>query len=1126
MKIEEILQVYKENDNLHLLQEALSKKPFLHAKLSGLQGGGLSFCVAAMFSKTNATHLCLLPDKEKASLLFSDLEQIFQEQNIDIQDKKVLFYADDKHQSNKIDYYNNLLRNNVLTKIQCIQPLLIVSYMEAVCETIIDNRDTEKAQLLVKVGEICSMDTVLEQLSDFEFEYADFVVRPGQYTLRGGLIDVFTYAHENPVRIEFDGDKIQSLRLFDIETQLTQQKIEKIIISPDVFSKSGEQQARTDFFALLPKNTIIWVDDIAVCEHEIARCLETEISSVENNNRYIDITYFRRKILDFALLEFGKNAYAASDFELSFQITSQISVNKQFKMLLDNWISYYQAGFLVIFSSANENQSMRMRNIIRDLIETDAQYDIYTAEEKNVFENQMVKYVNFPLHEGFVDQDTKIAFYTDHQVFNRYYRYKIEDKYKKSESLTLKELYDLKEGDYITHIDHGIGQYAGLEKIEIQGKKQEAIKIIYKNNDILYVSIHSLYKIAKYSGKDGVEPTLTRLGSNSWQKIKEKTKTKVKQLVFDLAKLYAERKAAQGFAFSPDNYMQMTLEASFVYEDTPDQLKATKEVKADMEANFPMDRLICGDVGFGKTEIAIRAAFKAVCDSKQVAVLVPTTVLALQHYNTFRDRLANLPCSVDYINRFKSAKQQKETLKALQEGRLDIIIGTHKLLGKDVVFKDLGLLIVDEEQKFGVGSKEKLRTLKVNVDTLTMTATPIPRTLQFSLMGARDISIMRTPPLNRYPIETSVQTFNEQTVFNAVEYELYRGGQVFVVHNRIQNIAEIAALIQNHFPDKRVVVAHGQMNGDVLEKIMMDFIDGYYDVLVSTTIIESGLDIPNANTIIITDAQKYGLSELHQLRGRVGRKNKKAFCYLLTPPRELLSDTAKKRLDAIEEFSDIGSGFNIAMRDLDIRGAGNMLGAEQSGFISEIGYEMYQKILDEAIVEMNQNEVENGNVSLSGDYSFVSDCQIETDMEVLIPDTYVSSSTERLSLYKSLNATTTEEERVAFRNQLQDRFGAIPTETEELILLMNLRQMAIQIGFEKMTLKQGRMIAHFISKQDSPYFESLQFSYILSYLQHHQQKCYMKENGNKLTLTFTKVNSVKEARNILEQLLLPKTEEK
>ena len=930
MKIEEILQVYQENDKLHLLQEALLKNPFLHAKLSGLQGGVLSFYVAALFSKTNTTHLCLLPDKEKASLLFADFEQIFQEQNIDIQEKKVLFYADDKHQSNKIDYYNNLLRNNVLTKVQQTQPLLIVSYMEAVCETIIDNRDIEKAQLLVKVGENCSMDTVLEQLSDFEFEYADFVVRPGQYTLRGGLIDVFTYVHENPIRIEFEGDKIQSLRLFDIETQLTQQKIEEIVISPDVFSKS-EVQARTDFFALLPPNTIIWSDDIAVCEHEIARCWEAEISPVEKNNKYIDIAYFRRKILDFALLEFGKNTYATSDFELSFQISSQISVNKQFKMLLDNWISSYQAGFHIVFSSANENQSMRMRNIIRDLIETDAQYDIYTAEEKNVFENQMVKYVNFPLHEGFVDQDTRIAFYTDHQVFNRYYRYKIEDKYKKSESLTLKELYDLKEGDYITHIDHGIGQYAGLEKIEIQGKKQEAIKIIYKNNDILYLSIHSLYKIAKYSGKDGVEPTLTRLGSNSWQKIKEKTKTKVKQLVFDLAKLYAERKATQGFAFSPDNYMQTTLEASFVYEDTPDQLKATQEVKADMEAKFPMDRLICGDVGFGKTEIAIRAAFKAVCDSKQVAVLVPTTVLALQH----------LPCSVDYLNRFKSAKQQKATLQALQDGKLDIIIGTHKLLGKDVKFKDLGLLIVDEEQKFGVGAKEKLRTLKVNVDTLTMTATPIPRTLQFSLMGARDISIMKTPPLNRYPIETSVQTFNEQTIFNAVEYELYRGGQVFVVHNRIQNIAEIAALIQNHFPNQKVVVAHGQMNGDTLEKIMMDFIDGYYDVLVSTTIIESGLDIPNANTIIITDAQNYGLSELHQLRGRVGRKNKKAFCYLLTPSREFLSDTAKKRLDAIEEFSDIGSGFNIAMRDLDIRGAGNMLGAEQSGFISEIGYEMY-----------------------------------------------------------------------------------------------------------------------------------------------------------------------------------------
>jgi len=835
---------------------------------------------------------------------------------------------------------------------------------------------------------------------------------------------------------------------------------------------------------------------------------------------YIDEKQFKESILRFRCVEFGKNTYLDTQQNISFDTQPQMPFNKQFELLIDQWTANYEQGIVNIFSSLNENQSLRVRNIVRDMLSTQKKYSDLEEDYKKKLEKEMVTYVSYTLHEGFTDREQKIAFYTDHQVFNRYHRYKVDDKYKKSDSIMLKEIYDLKQGDYITHIDHGVGQYAGLEKIEINGKQQESIKIIYKGNDTLYISIHSLHRIAKYSGRDGEEPVLNRLGSNRWNAIKEKTKNRVKELVIDLAKLYAERKTTQGFAFSTDNYMQTELEASFIYEDTPDQVKATQNVKNDMEADYPMDRLICGDVGFGKTEIAVRAAFKAVCDNKQVAILVPTTILALQHYNTFRDRLADFPCKVDYINRFKSAKEQKNTLENLQNGKIDIIIGTHRLLGKDVKFKDLGLLVVDEEQKFGVSAKEKLRSLKVNVDTMTMTATPIPRTLQFSLMGARDISIMQTPPLNRYPIQTEVHTYSEKLIKSAIEYEVYRGGQVFVVHNRIQNIGEIAGMIQQQFPDQRIAIAHGQMDGDILERIMLDFIDGNYDVLVSTTIIESGLDIPNANTIIINDAQSYGLSELHQLRGRVGRTNKKAFCYLLTPPSNIISDTARKRLRAIEEFSDIGSGFNIAMRDLDIRGAGNLLGAEQSGFITEIGYEMYQKILEEAIGELRQNAVSAEEIADNADYDFVKDCVIETDMELLLPDTYIASSGERYSLYKELNSLSKDEELEEFRKKLTDRFGEIPQQTEELIKTIILRRMAKKVGLEKIILKQKKLIGHFISNPQSVYYQSLQFSHVLHVLQNNPTLAHIRENNEKLTITFDNIHSIEKGIEVVERFIL------
>jgi transcription-repair coupling factor (superfamily II helicase) len=725
--------------------------------------------------------------------------------------------------------------------------------------------------------------------------------------------------------------------------------------------------------------------------------------------------------------------------------------------------------------------------------------------------------IHLSLHEGFVCKDIGIACYTDHQLFDRYHKFRLKESFSGKQALTLKEMYDLKPGDYVTHIDHGVGRFDGLEKINNNGKWQEAIRIIYQNDDLLYISIHALHRISKYSGKEGHVPSMDRLGSNNWNKLKAKTKARVKDIARDLIKLYAERRSAKGFAFTPDTYLQHELEASFIYEDTPDQVKSTLDVKKDMEADHPMDRLICGDVGFGKTEIAIRAAFKAVADSKQVAILVPTTVLAVQHFKTFSDRLKTLPCRVDYINRFKSTQQQNETLKDLEAGKIDILIGTHRLLSADVKFKDLGLMIIDEEQKFGVSAKEKLKKLRVNVDTLILTATPIPRTLQFSMMGARDMSIISTPPPNRYPVQTEVHVFNEEIVRDAISYELSRGGQVFFVNNRIQNLVDLAAIIKKLVPDARVGVGHGQMEGHQLEKVMLGFVEGDFDVLVSTTIVESGLDIPNANTIIINDAQNYGLSDLHQLRGRVGRSNRKAFCYLLAPPLSILSDEARKRLKAIEEFAEIGSGFNIAMRDLDIRGAGNILGAEQSGFITEIGFEMYQKILDEAMHELKLAEYSDLYAD-ELDTKYVKECQIETDLEILIPDAYISNITERLSLYKELDNIETEEELMAFQEKLIDRFGPVPTETQELLSALRLRMLARTIGFEKLILRNQLMTGHFISNETSAYYQSEIFTAVLKYVQTHTNSCRMKEGSGKLSITFQRVSNVSDALKILREM--------
>ena len=1110
----ELLNLFQQSSGANLLKEFLAQSPYGHIRIEGLCGSAKAVFPTACLPFFTQPHVFILPNKESATFFYGDMEKLLEEEDVSFSERKTVFFPAlcDCKTPRKKNNFDVLLRTKAVQRIYEGSLVLLITYPEAISEKIVERKSIESETFTVSKGEKLTQDFLMEFLSENDFEYSDFVFQPGQYAIRGGLIDIFSYANDFPYRIEFSTDSIASLRTFDPETQLSKSILNSIVLTPDLRAKETVF-SRVGFFESLPENTVLWLDDTLACSETIKHLFENNTET-----KRIDESVFKRSLVDFRTIEFGHKSGLKNELTILFNQKPQLSYNKQFDLLIDDWIANYEQGIVNIFSSANENQAVRIRNILRDVLQDKSKYNGFTQEYLRTLETELMQHVTYTLHEGFQDEGLKIFFCTDHQIFDRYHRYKLDDRFKRSESVLLKELYDLQPGDYITHIDHGIGQYAGLEKIEINGRQQESIKILYKGGDALYISIHSLHRIARYSGRDGSEPTLHRLGGHSWDKVKEKAKSKVKELVINLEKLYAERKMTKGYAFLPDSYLQSELEASFVYEDTPDQAKAVKDVKNDMEADFPMDRLVCGDVGFGKTEVAIRAAFKAVYDGKQVAVLVPTTVLALQHYNTFRDRLANFPCKVDYINRFKSAKAQNLTLENLQNGKIDIIIGTHRLLSKDVVFKDLGLLVIDEEQKFGVSSKEKLRTLKVNVDTLTMTATPIPRTLQFSLMGARDISIMRTPPQNRYPIQTELHQFSEELIKSVIEHELFRGGQVFFVHNRISRLDEFAGIIQRNFPDQRIAIAHGQMDGVKLEEIMMEFIDGNFDVLVSTAIIESGLDIPNANTIIINDAQNYGLSELHQLRGRVGRKNKKAFCYLLTPPLNLLPEVAVKRLRAIEEFSDIGSGFNIAMRDLDIRGAGNMLGAEQSGFIADIGYEMYQKILDEAIIELQENKMTIQEAEQNKKHAFVHDCVIETDLELLLPDSYIASSGERYTLYKELNELTTSDELENFRKKLTDRFGELPPQAEELLKSIVLRRTAQKIGFEKLVLKQGKFVAYFLSNPQSLYYQSSQFLHILQLLQDQPDLGYLKENETKLSLTFPKVDNVWKAIELLEKI--------
>lgn len=1114
-----MLEIYSKNPKYIEILRTITQR---HSRLNiqSLAGSAMSFCVASSINKSKEfTHLIIIPDKEKAAYFCNDIEQIFGEQDLDYSKKNVLFYPSAyklPYQVEETDNANILLRAEVLNRLNNNSQTIIITYPEALLEKVISKQLLAKNTLNITTGESLSVDFVIDVLDEYAFERVDFVFNPGQYAVRGGIIDVFSFADEYPYRVEFFGDDVESLRTFDVVSQLTIEEKTSLVIVPNIQNETITQEKMVSLVDYFGENTIVWADHLSLClekldkEYEFAERVYLELENknlhLKPNEIYNSSEEFKKSILEHSIVELGSNPMLSKENSISFDTSPQPSFNKNFNLLVDCLKSQAENLFTNFFCVENPKQKERIEKIIKEFGKDSAYVNIH--------------YLLNSITAGFIDNELKVAVFTDHELFERYHKYKVRDQKQNREALTLKDLMQLKPGDFITHIDYGVGKFAGLEKLENNGKQQETIRLVYKDNDILYVSIHALHKISRYSGKDGTIPTLHRLGSNTWNNLKNKTKQRVKDIAKDLIALYAKRKASLGFAYSADSYLQNELEASFIYEDTPDQDKTTKDIKHDMESRIPMDRLVCGDVGFGKTEIAIRAAFKAVADSKQVAVLVPTTILAFQHFKTFTDRLENMPCKVDYINRFRSTKEKNQIIQDLKQGKIDILIGTHKLLSKEIEFKDLGLLIIDEEHKFGVAMKEKLKKLKINIDTLTLTATPIPRTLQFSLMGARDLSIINTAPPNRQPVQTQVCCFEEEVVRDAILFEISRGGQVYFVHNRVQNIEEIAGLVKRLVPDAKVIIGHGQMKGEQLEEVMYSFIEGDFDVLVSTTIVENGLDIPNANTIIINDAQNYGLSDLHQLRGRVGRSNKKAYCYLLTPPLSLITDEARKRLQAIEDFSNIGSGFSIAMRDLDIRGAGNILGGEQSGFISEIGFDMYHKILNEAIEELKQTdfkelyeEEEKQKRLIEGGY-YTKECNIETDLEILIPDQYITNIVERLNLYKELDGLETDQELEVFRKQLKDRFGNIPKQTLELIDTIKLRRIARKIGIEKLVLKRDKMIATFGVAKDSEYFNSEIFDNVLTYVQSYPTNTQLKEVSDKLSLTISPIKSISEALKV------------
>lgn len=1117
-----MLEQYQNTPRLFQLADRLSFAQTQKIYLKNLQGSSSQFVVAAAFlhpSCSQLNHLIVLNDAEEAAYFHNTLENLTEALDI--------FYFPSSFKNRKnyqlLNSSHVMLRTEALTKIAAGgNKKVLVTYPEALFEKVVLPSTLSSNIIHIKSGDNLKVEELLLKLADYGFERTDFVYEPGQFAIRGGILDIYSFGNEKPYRVELFGNDVDSIRIVDPETQLSERKLLQVSIIPNVDTQF-ESEDRISLFDFLPENTIVWMQDYQLCKEHLADseedlhaflrimnesgvlAREADTDKIEKKNvtadDFINADSLRDELGKKHLVEFGYQSYLA-DFEIEFNTKEQPAFNRQFDLLIRDLRSWEAKKFQLYIFAENPKQLERLQSIFDDLKAEIAFNPVATS-----------------IHEGFIDEDQKIVCYTDHQVFQRYHKYKVKQAYNKNKALTLRTLRELQPGDFVTHIDHGVGIFSGLQKLEVNGKLQEAVRLIYKDTDILYVNINSLHKIAKYTGKEGSVPKVNKLGSDVWNKLKEKTKTKVKEIAFDLIKLYAKRKAQQGFQHTPDNYMQTELEASFIYEDTPDQSKATADVKKDMESPAPMDRLVCGDVGFGKTEVAIRAAFKTCVDGKQAAVLVPTTILAFQHYQTFKERLKDFPVTVDYINRFKSAKEKKETLKRLEEGKIDIIIGTHGLLGKEVKFKDLGLLVIDEEQKFGVGHKEKIKTLRTAVDCLTLTATPIPRTLQFSLMGARDLSIMNTPPPNRQPIQTEVQVYNEDFIREAIYFETERGGQVFFIYNRIAGLAEMAAIIQALCPDLSIGYAHGQMEGHILEERIFDFIDRKYDVLICTNIVESGVDIPNVNTIIVNNAHQFGLSDLHQLRGRVGRSNKKAFCYLLAPPMSTLPNDSKKRLQTLEQHSELGSGFQIAMRDLDIRGAGNMLGGEQSGFMAEIGFEMYQKILDEAIKELKRTEFkELFKEEIAKQDDFVSDCTIDTDLEILIPDDYVESITERLSLYQRLDNCETENDLLLMKQELEDRFGNLPQQVEDLFITVRCRKLAVELGFEKMSLKDDILRSFFINRPDSPYFESVIFQRIIQFLQTETNKAKLKQTGRLFMLIGTDIKSMDAMHRFLQSM--------
>ncbi len=1138
MNLPHLMLQYLQSPLVEQLVKRLSYADAQQLYLKNLQGSSAEFMVSAVFQHDEGkelNHLIVLNDAEEAAYFHNTLENLTSALD--------LFYFPSSFKNRKnfrlLNSSHVMLRTEALTKLSGGgNKKIVVTYPEAIFEKVILPGTISSNIISIKTNDTIQPESLMDLFVMYGFERTDFVYEPGQFALRGGILDIYSFGNEKPYRVELFGNEVDSIRIFDPETQLSERKLLQVNIIPNVDilpdTAGADAGEKISLFEFMPRNTVVWLKDWDVIEEKI----KTQESDFESFLQLQSEGYFTKQqdeeeqhilksvsAADFIsasrllpilqqkkIVEFGFKPQLTKE-ELVFETRPQPAFNRQFELLIKDLKALEGEGYSIYIFADQVKQLERLHTIFTDL-QTEIQFTP----------------VGTSIHEGFIDHSLKLVCYTDHQIFQRYHKYRVKQAYNKNKALTLKTLRDLQPGDYVTHIDHGVGTYSGLQKLEVNGKIQEAVRIIYKDSDILYVNINSLHKISKYTGKEGTVPKINKLGSDVWNRLKEKTKAKVKEIAFDLIKLYAQRKAQKGFAHAPDNYLQTELEASFIYEDTPDQSKATADVKRDMEQEAPMDRLVCGDVGFGKTEIAIRAAFKSVVDGKQAAILVPTTILAFQHYKTFKDRLKDFPVTVDYINRFKSAKEKKETLQKVKEGKIDIIVGTHGLLGKEVAFKDLGIMIIDEEQKFGVAHKEKLKTLKTNVDCLTLTATPIPRTLQFSLMGARDLSIINTPPPNRQPIQTEVQVFNQDFIRDTIYFETERGGQVFFIHNRIQGLAEMSALIQGLCPDLSIGYAHGQLEGHELEEKILDFIERKYDVLVCTNIVESGVDIPNVNTIIVNNAHQFGLSDLHQLRGRVGRSNKKAFCYLLAPPMSTLPVDSRKRLQTLEQFSDLGSGFQIAMRDLDIRGAGNMLGGEQSGFMAEIGFEMYQKILEEAIKELKRSSFKDlFKEEISKQDDFVSDCTIDTDLEILIPDSYVESITERLSLYTRLDNCEDDNELADFHLELQDRFGPVPASVEDLFTTVKCRRLAVDMGFEKMTLKDEVLRCYFINKPDSPYFESDLFKNVLAYLQTGTNKGRLKQTGKVFLLVVEPVRGMEEMHRFLVQmhqtvLAIPTTE--